>query len=378
MNILFVRFFFATIKQNFRRASAVVPFRAYCLAFLMLACHTRTSRLSPTTDDLGNQVFREHAGEIVSITFSADGRFLASIDDKGILIVRDFLRNREWQRESHRRTFFFERMILAFSPDGRSLAVDCSNGEPAMIKIWRAEDGSLINTIHTEGGSRCLLFDPAGRLLSAGWTLGVTEWDPLSGRRLRQFAANWHDMWIERIGLSANGKTLIARGESQIWIWNHETGRLMYSKGNPQMSQRGETVYRMDGSKVQRDTGVSYSEEENASFYQEAVEEAVLPFGQMGITSTEWLINSGTSGVFSGDFPMSAGLNTQKGEWWIYDKPYSPKWFVKTYHTVYFGLNFRGEQPAYTLNPAKSLIAFAADKEVHVGSWRDLPPEDLH
>lgn len=355
-------------------ALACLSLLALFLAIFTLACGVRTTRLAPLTDDLGNQVFREHAGEVVSITFSPDGRFLASIDDKGILVVRDLSRNKEWKHDSHRRTFFFERMILAFSPDGRSLAVDCSDDGPGMIKILRAEDGSLTNTLRSKGATRCLLFDPAGHLLSAGWTLGVTEWDPGTGKKLREFAADWYDMWIERIGLSSNGRTLVARGQKQIWVWNHETGRLVYSKGNSQMSQRGETAYRSDGSKVQRDTGASYPEEENASFYREAVDEGVFLDGQMGITRTEWLVTPGTSANFSEDFPMCVGLNTEKGEWWIYDKPYTPRWFVKTHQTFYYGLNLRGEPPAYSLNRAKSLLAFASDKEVHVGKWRDLPP----
>ncbi len=363
-------------KSNSWFTLACTHFLACGLAFILLACDARISRLTPSTDDLGNQVFREHSGGVVSITFSPDGRFLASMDDKGILIVRDLLRNREWKRESHRSTFSFEKM-LAFSPDGRSLAVDCSNDGAEMIKIWRAEEGSLINTLRTKGASRCLLFDPAGHLLSAGWTLGVTEWDPVTGKKVREFAADWHDMWIERIGLSSNGKTLVARGQKQIWIWNHETGRLVYSKGNSLMSQRGETSYRADGSKVQRDTGVSYPEAENASFYREALEEGVFSDTQMGITSTDWLVTPGASTSFSGDFPMCVGLNTEKGEWWIYDKPYAPTWFVKTHYRFYSGLNLRGEPPPFTLNPAKSLIAFAVDKEVHVGSWRELPPEGL-
>jgi hypothetical protein len=115
---------------------------------------------------------------------------------------------------------------VAFSPDGKILA---SASFDTSVKIWRASDGALLQTIPGVAQQRCVAFSPDGSLLAIGggektvrlfrtsdWTLVKT----LTG----------HTQDIYAIAFSPDG-TMIASGgyDQTVKLWNVGEGTLRYT-----------------------------------------------------------------------------------------------------------------------------------------------------
>src|SRR5262249_16923840 len=76
---------------------------------------------------------------------------------------------------------------LAFSPDGKTLAVSGSYFSNSDIRVWDVAAGRelrrLSDKVHGQG---LLAFSPDGRLLAVGHVSGLQVWDLATGRMLHK------------------------------------------------------------------------------------------------------------------------------------------------------------------------------------------------
>jgi WD40 repeat protein len=169
----------------------------------------------------GNKIaFKAHDSWVRAIAFSPDGNTTYTGGYDGRLIwwptaaeaptpSRKVDAHKGWLR------------AIAVSPDGKRIA---TGGNDHLVKLWNAEDGSLVNTF--SGHDRhvySVLFHSAGELLLSGDLRGVVkQWEVASGKIVREFDAK--DLYtpnpgqgaeyggVRSMALSADGKHLACGG----------------------------------------------------------------------------------------------------------------------------------------------------------------------
>lgn len=154
---------------------------------------------------------RGHGGRVAGLTFSADGRWLASASTDDTCVIWDWTQRREHARLSGHGG---DVRVTAFAADSRLLA---TGGDDARIRLWNPSSGVLLRELAPAGAKvRALAFHPRGNILASGDTRGrVTLWDTRTGVMLASFQSAAPNLFAVRF--DAAGRRLIAAGQNG-WI----------------------------------------------------------------------------------------------------------------------------------------------------------------
>lgn len=184
-----------------------------------------------TDSQLQQTVFAETFGGIVGVTYSPDGRFLATSDTKGDIQIWDGNTSQQLVRCCGHKHWTWS---LQFSPDSRYLA---SASDDYTVKLWDVETGECLYTYKGhEDSVNAIAFSPDGETLASGsqdrtirlWRVMAAGYGSSEDPAIITIAA--HDRRIWTIAFHPDGKTIASGSEDlQISIWEAATGNRLHS-----------------------------------------------------------------------------------------------------------------------------------------------------
>ncbi|KAF4615644.1 hypothetical protein D9613_012540 [Agrocybe pediades] len=159
--------------------------------------------------------------ETFSISFSADGKWLASGHVDGTVCIRDLRSGSEIGQslgQHYRRV-----MSVAFSPDSKRLVSaswDCT------INLWDIEKMEQVGNPwegHAPYHVNCAVFSPDGtKVVSASDDKTLRVWDPYTGKEMAVLEG--HGNWVRSVAFSPDAKHIVSGSDDQtVRIWDVHT-----------------------------------------------------------------------------------------------------------------------------------------------------------
>ncbi len=162
-----------------------------------------------------------HTSYLGAITFSPDGKRLASGSNKQ-LIVWDAQTGKALKRLEHEADSI---MDLAFTPDGKTL-LSCHEAA-GKVRVWDAHTGKEQRPFDQRMSVlRSMALSPDGKTVAVGGVhTTIRLWDRATGRELFS-EQQGHDARVNSVAYSPDGKLLASGGDNgQLWIWDAKTGK---------------------------------------------------------------------------------------------------------------------------------------------------------
>jgi WD40 repeat protein len=192
--------------------------------------------------DSGRQLFScgAHTGNVAAISYSPDGRRLASaLNSTGEIRVWDVRTPPERQAAPGAPTPVH---AVCFSPDGRRLASASGCvplvGNPGQVTVWDAAAGVPGLVLRHPTPVRSVSFSPSGEFLASGDQAGLVRlWDvrpggPPAERLVRTFPG--HEGSVESVCFSPDGRLLASGGSDKtVRLWEVNSGRLLRTHRRP-------------------------------------------------------------------------------------------------------------------------------------------------
>jgi WD40 repeat protein len=167
-----------------------------------------------------------HTDLVLALAFSPDGKTLASGGYDGTVKLWDVATGKKGIDVPAKAAAQANQpppadnavMSLAFSPDGKTLAV---GGTDTLIHLLNVADGKLLRSVAGHGSAvKALAFHPSGTLLVSGSrdrTLRL--WNPANGQALKTLEG--HTAWVEGIAFFAQGTRLVSVSADQtVRLWD--------------------------------------------------------------------------------------------------------------------------------------------------------------
>lgn len=164
--------------------------------------------------------FLKAIGIVWSVTFSPDGRLMATSDDSGLITIWETNSLREiWNSKEHGNSVY----SVTFSPDGQLLA---SASSDQTIKLWSISSGKCVKTLRGHSNSAIsVTFSPSGELVaSTSYDCTIILWNVHTGDCLNSL--HGHTDWIYSSSFSPDGEMLASSSRDQtVRLWDLKTGK---------------------------------------------------------------------------------------------------------------------------------------------------------
>ena len=166
------------------------------------------------------RVLRGHMGAVHALAFSPDGKWLASGSADTSLRIWDVATGRELRAVT---SSFGAVRAVTFSADGKTIA---TGGNDGSFRLWEAATGKELKSVRGQFGVVfAIRFSPDGKVLATGSSdMQVHLWDLATGRQKQAFTG--HTGAVHSIAFHTNGQWLAsASADGSIRLWDLESGQ---------------------------------------------------------------------------------------------------------------------------------------------------------
>ncbi len=160
-----------------------------------------------------------HEGPVIAVAFFSDGKTLLTVGEDGTLQLWDVAAGRQVARLKLSATF----KVSALAPDAKVLAT-----ADETVKLWDVATGKELSHLAVGAkGPKALAFSPDGRVLASSGDGTVRVWDVASGQEVRRLPADAEP--IRALAFSPDGRRLVSAGADAVRVWDAATGKLVYA-----------------------------------------------------------------------------------------------------------------------------------------------------
>lgn len=151
--------------------------------------------------------------EITSVSFSPNGKYIATAGNNDTVILWSASGEKKWQRGDGDRIKTMN--FVAFSPDGKKIAAAEGDGT---ITLWDISGKKLKQFETSTTNFKSLSFSPDGKKIATADEEKARLWD-LSGKQLAEFVG--HQGRVNSISFSPNGQQIATVGyDGTIRLWD--------------------------------------------------------------------------------------------------------------------------------------------------------------
>jgi WD40 repeat protein len=160
-----------------------------------------------------------HPSQVISVSYSPDGKTLASASDDKTVKLWDVGTGKELKTLNGDQDSVW---IVSYSPDGKILASANAN----TVKLWDVGTGKELKTLKGhQSPVWSVSYSPDGKTLaSASWENTVKLWDVGTGKELRTLKG--HQAVVRNVSYSPDGKILASGSfDKTVKLWDVGTGK---------------------------------------------------------------------------------------------------------------------------------------------------------
>ncbi len=174
-----------------------------------------------TNADLAKSIFTGSFGNVLSMTFSPNGKFLAIGDTNGEIHL--------WQVSTFKQTLTLKGheswvWSVSFSSDGQTLA---SSSQDCTAKLWDIRTGQCLRTLQGSDLMRSVELSPDGKTLASSHVdATVRLWDVSTGECSKTLRG--HDRSVWSVNFNPDGRILASSSDDQtVKLWDVPTGECL-------------------------------------------------------------------------------------------------------------------------------------------------------